>query len=246
MAWGRGGWPVSAAGRSCGACRDRRARGRPVGRPPRRRAASRSDRTRSSTSTGATGCPTSSRRSRSSLAAAGAGSSPGARAAPASASLRPLAALLAVLALADVFHDGAHPSPATGWYVIALVVADRRAARDSSGSPRARGRGDARRRRAGSRRLLLRDRARPARPLVRARARRPDRRVPDRRQGGARAPRLVARRARALGRGAPPAPRPDRAYSASFSSTGSIETTCRLKRSSESVRPAATPINCER
>ena len=36
------------------------------------------------------------------------------------------------------------------------------------------------------------------------------------------------------------------AYSASFSSTGSIETTCRLKRSSESVRPAATPINCER
>jgi hypothetical protein len=34
-----------------------------------------------------------------------------------------LAAVLAVLMLADLFHDGAHPSSATGPYVIALVVA---------------------------------------------------------------------------------------------------------------------------
>src|SRR4249919_770 len=35
-------------------------------------------------------------------------------------------------------------------------------------------------------------------------------------------------------------------YTASLSSTGFIETTCRLNLSSESSRPAATPINCER
>jgi hypothetical protein len=34
-----------------------------------------------------------------------------------------LAAVLAVLMLADLFHDGAHPSSATGPYVIALVAA---------------------------------------------------------------------------------------------------------------------------
>jgi hypothetical protein len=33
-----------------------------------------------------------------------------------------LAGLLAVLCLADLFHDGAHPSSAGGWYVIALVL----------------------------------------------------------------------------------------------------------------------------
>jgi hypothetical protein len=33
-----------------------------------------------------------------------------------------LASLLGVLALADLLHDGAHPSSAGGWYVICLVV----------------------------------------------------------------------------------------------------------------------------
>jgi hypothetical protein len=33
-----------------------------------------------------------------------------------------LAGLLAVLCLADLFHDGAHPSSVGGWYVIGLVV----------------------------------------------------------------------------------------------------------------------------
>ena len=88
-----------------------------------------------------------------------------------------------------------------------------------------------------------------ARPdcTVRARARRSGGRVPDRREGGPGAPRLVARRARSVGRGtASSSDAASRPYKASFSRTGCIETTCRLKRSSASVKPAATPISCER
>ena len=38
------------------------------------------------------------------------------------ASATALAAVLTLLMLADLFHDGAHPSSAKGWYVIAVVA----------------------------------------------------------------------------------------------------------------------------
>ena len=76
-----------------------------------------------------------------------------------------------------------------------------RGRRRPRGVPRA---GDTRSRRLRAPRLVLRQFARPTgrRPL-RTRTRGPDRRVPDRRQGGVRADRLVARGAYPLGRGAP-------------------------------------------
>ena len=161
---------------------------------------------------------------------------------------RSLAALLAALALADVLHDGAHPSAGGGWYVIALVVADGRPARASSAL--ASGAAVARRRSASPRWCS-------SPPSWSNGLDRLDQWFERARGDPIAEYQIVAKeglellgwslvalalwdealcRRRALTVG----------YSASFSSTGSIETTCRLKRSSESVRPAATPISCER
>ena len=121
-----------------------------------------------------------------------------------------LAALLAALALADALHDGPHASAGGGWYVIALVVATGVLLAHVGLESNVRSRTTL-----GVAAVILiasflvngLDRARS---VVRTGTRRSDRRVPDRREGGPRAPRLVARRARVVGRGAPSAPRPDR------------------------------------
>ena len=159
-----------------------------------------------------------------------------------------LGALLTGLMLADLFHDGAHPSSAKGWNVIVLVAVTA-GLLGLVALP------------AGTRvrltlvvvalllaLVILRDGASTGSTTgssASGETRRASTRSSRRKASSCFGWSLVAlalwdealRRRRAL---------VAVAYSASFSSTGSIETTCRLKRSSESDRPAATPISCER